>query len=123
MINYRHISRRREGSARSFAIAAAILLAIGSGAFAASGNDTGSARRPPAIVQPLGSKAATIKEPARVADPKAATPQADNPQAQLKTARAELAGLKRRYTDLHPDVIAKKRHIKLLEGKINATGK
>jgi uncharacterized protein involved in exopolysaccharide biosynthesis len=91
------------------------LLAAGAGAPAAAG-DAVQTTRPPAIVQPLDGKA-----PASSA--KATTQQFDGLQARLKTARVELGELKTRYTDLHPDVIAKKRQIRQLENRINAARK
>ena len=115
MANNRIIILRCLGFPRFIGSLAMALLATGAGAPAAAG-DAVQTPRPPAIVQVLDGKT-----PASSVE--TTTQQSDGLQARLKTARVELAELKKRYTDLHPDVMAKKRQIRQLESRINAPRK
>ena len=116
MVNNRIIILRCLGFPRFIGSLAMALLATGAGAPAAAGDAVQKTTRPPAIVQVLDGKT-----PASSVE--TTTQQSDGLQARLKTARVELAELKKRYTDLHPDVMAKKRQIRQLESRINAPRK
>ena len=81
-----------------------------------------SAERPPATVNVIAPQPAPAeKTEKRISAP--ASNRARELNQRLQVLQADLDGLRTRYTELHPDVIAKKRQIRQVQDEIRKTGK